>query len=163
MTRLFPPCLFFVAFSMIAFAQETPAGEENSAAAETAAAVEKPDAKAGFKPADTGRRTNRTRLELEKEDLMRPVNEGIQGKPYKKMLPSGFREVLEAEQREEVYKIQEDYHHIIQRLKTRIEELEEERDRAFQAILNPEQKERVAKFRATPRSLRPEPAPRRGR
>lgn len=94
------------------------------------------------------------RLDVEKVDFDRPVNRGMHGKPYKKMLPAGYRDALEAEQRDEVYRIQESYHQAIAKLRARIDALEKERDLDILKVLNVEQKEKVEKFRMTPASLR---------
>ncbi|HBT78229.1 MAG TPA: hypothetical protein DEB39_15195 [Planctomycetaceae bacterium] len=88
-----------------------------------------------------------TRLTLEKADAERPVNNGMSGKAYRRMLPAGFKDIVEAEQRDRIYATQKEYHAAIQRLKARIEALEEERDRAYEAILNEEQREHIRKYR----------------
>lgn len=150
LSAVFALSLFALIVSSPLFAQET----ENAATAPTAVETAA-DADAG-EPAPTGV----SRLELEKEHHSHRVNHGMRGKPYKKMLPSGFKGVIDAEQREKVYKMQEEYHHAIQRLHRRIDALEKERDREFMAVLTPEQLEKVKTFRQTPASLRPE-SPRR--
>lgn len=127
---------------------QAPPGEEPEKPAAGSVAVQAAKEQA---PSDV------SRLTLEREDASRRVNHGMQGKPYKKMLPSGFKDVIDAQQREKVYKTQEEYHHAIQRLHSRIAALEKERDRAFMEVLTPEQSEKVDKFRTTPASLRPEP------
>ncbi len=102
--------------------------------------------------ADESAPTDVSRLDLERENASHRVNLGMRGKPFRKMLPAGFRYVVDAEQREKVYKMQEDYHRAIQRLHARIDALEKERDREFMAVLTPEQKEKVE--RATPATER---------
>lgn len=97
------------------------------------------------------------RIVLENADAKQPVNQGLTLRPYRKMLPSGFRDVLKANQREQAYRVQEEYYVAIQRLRVRIEALEKERDLELEAILTPDQLEQVKLFRQTPASLR-EPA-----
>jgi len=68
-------------------------------------------------------------------------------KEYKPSLPSGFgnRANVTAVQREEVYKILTEYHGLIDMLEFRVKLLKEERDAKVDAVLTPDQQQRLGR------------------
>ncbi len=67
------------------------------------------------------------------------------GEP-KGRLPAYFGEVIDSQQREKVYGIQSKYLAEIKQLQDQIATLEKQRDEAVQAVLTPEQAEKVKKL-----------------
>ena len=58
-------------------------------------------------------------------------------------LPNGFRSLVSTAQRDAIYKIQEDYYELIALLELRVELLKNERDVKIDAVLTPEQQQRL--------------------
>ena len=81
------------------------------------------------------------RLAIERGDKDRDVYKGlVVGKKFAKRLPNGYREVVSNSQREEIYKIQQDYFETVELLKARIELLESERNLKIDGLLTGEQR-----------------------
>jgi Spy/CpxP family protein refolding chaperone len=64
-------------------------------------------------------------------------------KKFSRRLPVYYGQLVSAVQKEEIYKIQQSYFGLIELLKLRIEKLEAERDAQIEAVLKPEQKEKL--------------------
>ncbi|MDR1385854.1 MAG: DUF2589 domain-containing protein [Planctomycetaceae bacterium] len=64
-------------------------------------------------------------------------------KKFSRRLPQYYSNVTTAEQKEKIYKIQQSYFGLIELLALRIEKLTAERDAQIEAVLMPEQKEKV--------------------
>jgi Spy/CpxP family protein refolding chaperone len=64
-------------------------------------------------------------------------------KKFSRRLPLYYGQVVTSEQREKIYQIQQSYFGLIEFLTLRIEKLMAERDTQIEAILTPEQKEKV--------------------
>jgi len=87
---------------------------------------------------------NETRLVIETKDKTSPAMKGL--KPageFRRRLPNGFAALVNTTQREEVYKIQEEYYELIALLELRVELLKQERDVKIDAVLTPAQQERL--------------------
>lgn len=69
-------------------------------------------------------------------------------------LPAYYRDVVDGLQREQVYKIQESYRPKLAELEAQMKELTEKRDGEIEALLRPEQKERVKKLMADAKAKR---------
>ena len=81
------------------------------------------------------------RLAVERIDKDREVYKGLTvDKKFTKRLPTGYREIVSNSQREEIYKIQQEYFETIELLKARIELLESERNLKIANLLNDEQR-----------------------
>ena len=74
-------------------------------------------------------------------------------------LPARYASVVDEKQREEIYKIQEEYQPKIQALQEQLKALKKERDEKISAVLTAEQKKRVeeaaAKAKAVPKDVEP--------
>jgi hypothetical protein len=86
--------------------------------------------------------------------------------PVKKMLgrkgrrlPARYASVVDEKQREEIYKIQEEYQPKIAALEKQLKALKTERDKKISAVLTPEQKKQVeeaaAKTKNAPKDAKP--------
>ncbi len=62
-------------------------------------------------------------------------------------LPNGYGKIVTSAQKDDIYKIQIEYNELIELLKLRIALLEQERNRRVDAILTPEQVEKVRQTR----------------
>ena len=62
---------------------------------------------------------------------------------FQRRLPNGFRPIVTATQRDEIYKIQEDYYELVALLELRVELLKNERDVKIDAVLTPAQQQRL--------------------
>jgi hypothetical protein len=84
------------------------------------------------------------RLTLEQKESESPAAKGLSlDKEVKPRLPNGFGGVVDASQKEAIYKIQKDYNTLIALLKLRVELLEKERNAKVEAVLTPEQLEKT--------------------
>jgi hypothetical protein len=64
-------------------------------------------------------------------------------KKFSRRLPLYYGQVVTSEQREKIYQIQQSYFGLIEFLTLRIEKLAAERDTQIEAILTPDQKEKI--------------------
>ena len=81
------------------------------------------------------------RLATEQADKDRDVYKGlVVGKKFAGRLPNGYREVVSNSQREEIYKIQQDYFDMVELLKARLELLESEKNLKIDGLLTGEQR-----------------------
>ena len=88
------------------------------------------------------------RLTIETKDKETPAMKDLKPeREYRRRLPSGFGPIVDAAQRERIYKIQAEYFELIELLKLRIELLERERDAKVEAVLTPSQLERMRPIR----------------
>ena len=88
--------------------------------------------------------TGQNRLTIEKADKDRDVSEGLViGKEFAGRLPNGYRDVVSNSQREEIYKIQQEYFDVTELLKVRIELLEAEKSAKIDGLLTGEQRTRI--------------------
>ncbi|MBS0208310.1 MAG: hypothetical protein JSS27_05085 [Planctomycetes bacterium] len=69
-------------------------------------------------------------------------------------LPDHYRDLVDGLQREQAYKIQESYRPKIAELEARLKELIEKRDGEIEALLRPEQKERLKQLLAEAKAKR---------
>ncbi|MDR0337193.1 MAG: hypothetical protein LBI18_08900 [Planctomycetaceae bacterium] len=104
----------------------------------TVTAQETPAPSAGaVKPANT-------RLQLEKAEQGTPVTNGLNiNKKITGRLPNGYRNVVTNQQRDEMYSIQKEYFELIELLKIRIELLEQESAQQVDALLTPDQVQKI--------------------
>jgi Spy/CpxP family protein refolding chaperone len=86
-------------------------------------------------------------------DTQGPVNEVLskKGKGPRGRLPAHYAAVVNQQQREEIYKIQEEYRAQIELLETQLKDLKKKRDEKIQAVLTPEQKQQVDATSKTPK------------
>jgi len=75
------------------------------------------------------------------------VKEAVKGlkleQDFRRRLPNGFGPLVNATQRDQIYKIQEEYFEVVEMLKLRVKLLEEERDAKVDAVLTAEQQQRL--------------------
>ncbi|MDR2115287.1 MAG: hypothetical protein LBP87_02790 [Planctomycetaceae bacterium] len=112
--------VFCVLFSVLVTAQEAPVSSEVAA-----------------KPLNT-------RLQLEKAERESQAMNGL--KVEKKLtgrLPNGYRTIVTNKQRDEMYSIQKEYAELIELLKIRIELLEQESAKQIDALLEPDQVQKI--------------------
>lgn len=84
------------------------------------------------------------RLSVETADLASPPMKGVESeKKIARRLPTGYKDIVSNQQRDEIYKIQKDYGQIIEQLKIRVQLLERERDQKIDLLLNDEQVEKI--------------------
>ena len=84
------------------------------------------------------------RVVIETKDKEGPANKGLKlTREIRPRLPNGFGPVVDAAQREKIYKIQGEYNELIAMLELRIELLKKERDAKIESVLTPSQLERV--------------------
>jgi hypothetical protein len=84
-----------------------------------------------------------SRLALEKADAASNAAKNVRFESTKPRLPNGYGKIVNADQKKEIYTIQQDYGDIIAALKERIALLEKERNEKIGAVLTEEQR---AKF-----------------
>ena len=85
-----------------------------------------------------------TRLAIEAKDKTSQVMRGLKpAREFQRRLPNGFAALVNTAQREQVYKIQEEYYELIALLELRTELLKQERDAKIDAVLTPAQQERL--------------------
>ena len=88
--------------------------------------------------------TAQDRLTVENAEKDRDVAKGLAiGKEFTGRLPNGYRGVVSNSQREEIYKIQQEYFDVIELLKVRIELLEAERSQKIDGLLTGDQRMRI--------------------
>jgi Spy/CpxP family protein refolding chaperone len=88
--------------------------------------------------------TSDERLSIETKDKDGLANKGLKlEKEVKPRLPNGFAPLVDAAQKEKIYKIQTDYNTLIAMLELRIELMKKERDAKVNAVLTPEQLQRL--------------------
>ena len=75
-------------------------------------------------------------------------------------LPHYFRDVVGDEQREKIYKIQDEYRPKIEALRTELKALRKERDEKIEAVLTSEQKRQIDEARAEAKAKRKANKPR---
>ncbi len=84
------------------------------------------------------------RLTMEKAELNTPVCKGLTiGKKFTGILPAGYKEVVTNSQREEIYKLQEEYFEAMEILRIRGELLKSERNQKMDAMLSGEQRAKL--------------------
>ena len=92
------------------------------------------------------------RLVIETKDKEGPTNKGLKlNKEIRPRLPNGFGPIVDAAQKEKIYKIQGEYNELIAMLELRIELLKKERDAKIESVLTPSQLERVRASARRPR------------
>ncbi len=154
-----PSALFLLlALSVAVAAQDVPSGDAQQDGQQSSPAASSSEALGEEAP----------RLTLEQADRDRPpMADVVIEKKITGRLPNGYRSVVTAAQREDVYAIQIEYNELIELLKLRIALLEEERNRRVDALLTPEQVQNVRQIRGVLESEKnqPEtvPTPRRRR
>lgn len=93
----------------------------------------------------------KSRLEHEHAEVERSVNHDASLAAhrivFRRRVPDGFASLITAKQRDQVYKIQEEYHTVIDTLRARIIALEKERDVKVDGVLTDEQHVTLKKFR----------------
>jgi len=103
----------------VAIAQEEPAQEPRTAPAAS---------------------TNEERLTIETRDKTGQTMRGLKpAREFQGRLPNGFRPLVSTTQRDQIYKIQEEYYELIALLELRAELLKQERDAKIDAVLTPAQ------------------------
>jgi hypothetical protein len=89
-------------------------------------------------------KANGERLQLEKAESNRPIQSELKiEKKITGRLPVGYKNVVKKSQIDEIHNIQREYAEIIERLKLRIELLEQECDKQVDALLEPEQVQKI--------------------
>jgi hypothetical protein len=84
------------------------------------------------------------RLVIETKDKDGPATKGLKlEKEYKPRLPNGFAPIVDAAQKETIYKIQTEYNTLIALLELRIDLLKKERDTKIDTVLTPTQLEKI--------------------
>jgi hypothetical protein len=116
-------CSLVLSFSLVALAQEK---AENPAAEKPAAESE--------------------RFTLEKAEKDAAVSKGLTvDKEISGRLPAGYKNVVSASQKEEIYKVQKAYLELIELLEVRVQLLKNELDQKVDSVLDAEQKETLRK------------------
>ena len=88
--------------------------------------------------------TAQDRIAIERGDKDRDVYKGlVVGKKFTGRLPNGYKDVVSNSQREEIYKIQQDYFETVELLKARIELLESEKNLKIDGLLSGEQRTKL--------------------
>ena len=81
----------------------------------------------------------------------------VEGKSRR--LPAHYKDVVSQAQREAIYRVQAEYGAKIAELKTRLSKLQAERKAKIEALLTPEQKQKIAQLKAAAAAKRkPKPA-----
>ena len=84
------------------------------------------------------------RLTIETKDKETPAMRGLKlERTFRRAVPQGYGPVVDAAQREQIYKIQEEYFEVIALLELRVELLKKERDAKIEGVLTPAQLQRV--------------------
>jgi len=101
------------------------------------------------------------RLAIETKDKETPAMKGLKlERALRRAVPTGYGPIVNAVQREEIYRIQADYFEVIALLELRLELLRQERDAKIEGVLTPaqlEQIQRPARRTFLPRVNRTEP------
>ena len=80
------------------------------------------------------------RLTVETKEKASPAMRGLKpAREFQGRLPNGFRPIVNATQRDQIYKLQEEYYELITLLELRVELLKQERDAKIDAVLTPAQ------------------------
>ena len=88
--------------------------------------------------------TQEERLTIEMRDKETPAMRGLRlERTFRRAVPPGYGPVVDAAQREQIYKIQEEYFEMIALLELRVELLKKERDAKVEGVLTPSQSERL--------------------
>ena len=88
--------------------------------------------------------TSDERLTIETKDKDGQANKDLKlEKEVKPRLPNGFAPLVDATQKEQIYKIQNDYNALIAMLELRVALLKKERDTKVDAVLTPAQLQRL--------------------
>ena len=97
-------------------------------------------------PASAAAATERFAIETKVNEAP-AVKESVKGlkleQEFRRRLPNGFGPLVNTTQRDQIYKIQEEYFELIEMLKLRVKLLEEERDAKVDAVLTSEQQQRL--------------------
>lgn len=100
---------------------------------------------------DSSAAARSSRLELEKQALV-PDNPAMRDvlveKEFYRRLPNYYGEVVTSDQRETIYRIQEDYFQAMEMLRLRMSLLKMERDLRILEVLNERQQQEVARLEA---------------
>ena len=84
------------------------------------------------------------RLAIETKDKASPAFKGLKlEKEVRPRLPNGYSPVVDTSQREQIYKILQEYNELIAMLELRVELLKKERDAKVEGVLSPVQLERI--------------------
>jgi len=95
-------------------------------------------------PAQQTDRLVEERLTIETRDKETPAMRGLKlERTFRRAVPRGYGSVVDATQREQIYKIQEEYFEAIALLELRAELLKKERDAKIEGLLTPNQLQRV--------------------
>lgn len=128
MKQLLTICSFVLVLSVIAVAQEQPVNPSQVNPSPAVAAVGSTAATGG-------------RFDVEKGEKDAAVSKGLKvEKKISGRLPNGYKSVVSASQKEDIYQLQKDYFELIELLKVRIELLEKELDAKVDALLDDNQK-----------------------
>ena len=99
-------------------------------------------------PAPQTARLAEERLTIETRDKGTPAMKDLKlERTFRRAVPQGYGPVVDAAQREQIYKIQEEYFEVIALLELRVELLKKERDAKIEGILTPAQLQRVRPVR----------------
>ena len=99
-------------------------------------------------PAQQTDRLVEERLTIETRDKETPAMKGLKlERTFRRAVPQGYGPVVDATQREQIYKIQEEYFEVIALLELRVELLKKERDAKVEGLLTPDQLQRVRPVR----------------
>ena len=91
------------------------------------------------------------RLVVEGREKDRPAMRGLRPeREFQRRLPNGFAPLVNTTQREQIYKIQEEYYELIALLELRVELLKNERDVKIDHVLTPAQQQRLTRPLRTP-------------
>ena len=102
-------------------------------------------------PATAERVPQEERIVIETRDRNTPAMRGLRvERPVLRRLPNNFGPLVNNEQRDEVYRIQAEYHELLTLLEMRVELLRRERDAKIEGVLTPAQLERFRQARPTP-------------
>ena len=96
---------------------------------------------------------NEERLVIETREKTSPAMKGLTlEREYRPRLPNGFAPLVgnNTAQREEIYKLLTEYQEVIALLERRVELLKNERDVKIDAVLTPEQQQRLTRPVRTP-------------
>ena len=132
---LCPVAVFAVALSALSFAAAVAQENGNTAAPPLPAAQEE-------------------RLTIETRDKATPAMRNLRlERTFRRAVPAGYASVVTPAQREQIYKIQEDYFEVIAMLELRLELLKQERDAKIEGVMTPAQLDQIQ--RPTRRTILP--------
>jgi len=87
---------------------------------------------------------NEERLVIETRERESLAMRGLRpARDFQRRLPNGFGPLVNPAQREQIYDIQREYHEMLSLLELRVELLRNERDVKIDAVLTPEQQQRL--------------------